>query len=334
MSNFRRVDPPCGRPDPKLWKKSCCPPTFRSVHRGEFKIVAVDQLVNENNEGQKLNPARSQGIDWVNVATISNSFLVKGFDVTLMPPIVLTDGTVIDGNNRVEALRQSGFNFACVYEVRIKDGKDVEDVFDEIGLGMNNHLSAKPVTLKDCEIRLMKFFYRQRKYDLESGIQWFSTFDHPFSDRKVEDAVDKVISSMREAETMSPFKTSSVIDLLKRKGRDTDVRIFNYKKGWDNPRNSTYLLRTLYDAMKDYSKEGCKPMVAFLSGFNAEETANARKTAEEQVKAMNGLLIKVSTLIAAEVERGNTPELLKLVDWVPQITNEETDFIPTDNRED
>ncbi len=100
MSNFRKVDPPCGRPDPKWWKKSCCPPTFRSVYRGEFKIVAVDQLVNENNEGQKLNPARSQGIDWVNVATISNSFLVKGFDVTLMPPIVLTDGTVIDGNNR------------------------------------------------------------------------------------------------------------------------------------------------------------------------------------------------------------------------------------------
>ena len=213
MSNFRKVDPPCGRPDPKWWKKSCCPPTFRSVYRGEFKIVAVDQLVNENNEGQKLNPARSQGIDWVNVATISNSFLVKGFDVTLMPPIVLTDGTVIDGNNRVEALRQSGFNFACVYEVRIKDGKDVEDVFDEIGLGMNNHLSAKPVTLKDCEIRLTKYFKRQGKYDLESGIQWFSTFDHPFSEKKVQGTVDKVISNMRESETMSPFKANTVIDL-------------------------------------------------------------------------------------------------------------------------
>ena len=45
-------------------------------------------------------------------------------------------------------------------------------------------------------------------------------------------------------------------------------------------------------------------------------------------------LLKSPQLIAGEVEKGNTPELLKLVDWVPQITNEETDFIPTDNRED
>ena len=97
MSNFRRVDPPCGRPDPKWWKKSCCPPTFRSVHRGEFKIVAVDQLVNENNEGQKLNPARSQGIDWVNVATISNSFLVKGFVITSMSSYLKRSETHIMG---------------------------------------------------------------------------------------------------------------------------------------------------------------------------------------------------------------------------------------------
>ena len=56
----------------------------------------------------------------MNVATISNSFLVKGFDVTLMPPIVLSDGTVIDGNNRVEALRQSGFNFALRLESKME----------------------------------------------------------------------------------------------------------------------------------------------------------------------------------------------------------------------
>ena len=335
MSNFRRVDPPCGRPDPKWWKKSCCPPIFRSVYRGEFKIVAVDQLVNENNEGQKLNPARSQGIDWVNVATISNSFLVKGFDVTLMPPIVLSDGTVIDGNNRVEALRQSGFNFACVYEVKIKDGKDVEDVFDEIGLGMNNHLSAKPVTLKDCEIRLTKYFKRQGTYDLESGIKWFSTFDHPFSEKKVQGTVDKVISNMRESETMSPFKANTVIDLLKRKGKDTDVRVFNYKKGWNGTRNSTYLLRTFYDALEDYAdNQTKKPMVAFLSGFDAKETSQARRDAEKQIRELNGLLVSAAVGIAAEVKKGNNPQLLKLEEWTPQITNEETDFIPPSPPED
>ena len=32
--------------------------------------------------------------------------------------------------------------------------------------------------------------------------------------------VDKVISNMRESETMSPFKANTVIDLLKRKGKE------------------------------------------------------------------------------------------------------------------
>ena len=45
-------------------------------------------------------------------------------------------------------------------------------------------------------------------------------------------------------------------------------------------------------------------------------------------------LLKSPRLSQAEVEKGKMPELLKLVDWVPQITNEETDFIPPDNRED
>tara|TARA_B100001287_G_scaffold272616_1_gene274570 strand:+ start:278 stop:1297 length:1020 start_codon:yes stop_codon:yes gene_type:complete len=339
MDNFRKVDPPCGRPDAKWWKRDCCPPSFKSVHKGEFKVVAVDQLVNENDEGQKLNPARSQGIDWKNVAAISDSFLVKGFNTMLMPPIVLSDGTVIDGNNRVEALRQAGFEFACVYEVKIKDGKDIEDVFDEVGLGMNNHLSSKPVTLKDCKVRLRKYFERKGKYDLESGIEWFSTFDHPFSEKKVQDAVDKVISNVRESKTMSPFRANTVIDLLKRKGKDTDVRVFNYKKGWDDPRNSTYLLRTLYDSLKDYQGAGggakaTKPMVAFLSGFDAKEVAKARKDAEKQIKEMNGLLNAASVLIAAEVMKGNNPQLLKLEEWTPQITNEETDFIPPEDTED
>ena len=84
MSYFRKVDPLVVDLTPSGGKKVVVHQHSDQCTEAEFKIVAVDQLVNENNEGQKLNPARSQGIDWVNVATISNSFLVKGFDVTLI----------------------------------------------------------------------------------------------------------------------------------------------------------------------------------------------------------------------------------------------------------
>ena len=55
--------------------------------------------------------------------------------------------------------------------------------------------------------------------------------------------------------------------------------------------------------------------------------------AHHQVAAP-GLLASAAVGIAAEVKQGKMPELLKLENWTPQITNEETDFIPTDNRED
>ena len=140
---------------------------------------------------------------------------------------------------------------------------------------------------------------------------------------------------MRESETMSPFKSNTVIDLLKRKGKDTDVRVFNYKKGWNGTRNSTYLLRTFYDALEDYADDQTKkPMVAFLSGFDAKETAQARKDAERQIRELNGLLNAAAVFIAAEVKKGNNPQLLKLEEWTPQITNEETDFIPPSLPED
>ena len=59
MSNFSY----CGKPDPKWWKKVV-------VH--QHILYLFDQTTQH--------PARSQGIDWVNVATISNK---KGFDLLL-----------------------------------------------------------------------------------------------------------------------------------------------------------------------------------------------------------------------------------------------------------
>ena len=44
----------------------------------------------------------------------NQTFINQGFDTTKMPPTVLTDGKVIDGNTRVEALRNIEQGYICM----------------------------------------------------------------------------------------------------------------------------------------------------------------------------------------------------------------------------
>ena len=146
---FYQVERPCGMPDTQWWNENCKIKTFKTVTPIGFKVRPISELNNMNEAGLRLNPARSQGIDWQNVRALELSFVNQGFDTTKMPPIVLTDGKVIDGNTRVEALRNIEQGYICVYEVEIKEGYDIEDVYDEIGLGTVSytHLTLPTILL-------------------------------------------------------------------------------------------------------------------------------------------------------------------------------------------
>jgi len=323
---FYKVDRPCGMPDPQWWEDNCKVKSFRTVNVIGFKVRPISELKNENEAGQKLNPARSQGIDFQNVNALQLSFINQGFDTTKMPPIVLTDGTVIDGNNRVEGFRNIEQNYVCVYEVEIKDGFTIDDVYDEIGLGMNNHLASKPMQKSDCEKRLALFFKRIGEENTQKGLEWFTTFDHPFTKEDVKGMIDKVISKKRFADTMSPFNAKTARQWLEKNNYESDVVMLNMTK---KPHSAeTYFLRAFYEVLMHFNKTSkIKPMTGFLSGFDAESADEARKSAEKRAKILNKAINNLVVKAKESHEQGEDFELIKLDGWMPQVTGKEDDVV-------
>ena len=323
---FYKVDRPCGMPDPQWWEDNCKVKSFRTVNAIGFKVRPIDELKNENEAGQKLNPARSQGIDFQNVNALQLSFVNQGFDTTKMPPIILTDGQVIDGNTRVEALRNIEQNFVCVYEVEVKDGFTIDDVYDEIGLGMNNHLASKPMQKSDCEKRLALFFGRIGEENVEKGIEWFSTFDHPYTKDDIKSIIDKVIAKKRFADTMSPFKAKTARKWLEDHNYNSDVVMLNAQKSKQSA--ETYLLRAFYEVLIHFNETSeIKPMTGFLSGFDAESANEARKQAKKQAKILNKAINNLVVKAKESHSQGEDFELIKLDQWMPQVTGKEDDLV-------
>ena len=323
---FYKVDRPCGMPDPQWWEDNCKVKSFRTVNAIGFKVRPIDELKNENEAGQKLNPARSQGIDFQNVNALQLSFVNQGFDTTKMPPIILTDGQVIDGNTRVEALRNIEQNFVCVYEVEVKDGFIIDDVYDEIGLGMNNHLASKPMQKGDCEKRLALFFGRIGEENVEKGIEWFSTFDHPYTKDDIKSIIDKVIAKKRFADTMSPFKAKTARKWLEDHNYNSDVVMLNAQKSKQSA--ETYLLRAFYEVLIHFNETSeIKPMTGFLSGFDAESANEARKQAKKQAKILNKAINNLVVKAKESHSQGEDFELIKLDQWMPQVTGKEDDLV-------
>lgn len=323
---FYQIERPCGMPDTQWWNDNCKTKTFKTVTPIGFKVRPISELNNENEAGQKLNPARSQGIDWQNVRALELSFINQGFDTTKMPPIVLTDGRVIDGNTRVEALRNIEQGYICVYEVEIKDGYDIEDVYDEIGLGMNNHLASKPVQKSDCEKRLAVFFSRMGTTEKKKGVEWFSTFDHPFTKEQVNDMVDKVIKHKRIGDTMSPFNMQTAKKWLEKNGKDTEVVMLNFS---GTKRSSeTYFLRTFKEVLLHFNETSeILPITGFLSNVEAEDAEDARKAAVTEIKRLNKAINNLSVKIKEAHSKGEDFELLQLDAWMPQLTDVENDLV-------
>ena len=323
---FYQVERPCGMPDTQWWNENCKTKTFKTVNPIGFKVRPISELKNENEAGQKLNPARSQGIDWQNVRALELSFINQGFDTTKMPPIVLTDGRVIDGNTRVEALRNIEQGYICVYEVEIKEGYDIEDVYDEIGLGMNNHLASKPIQKSDCVKRLALFFKRMGITEKQKGIEWFSTFDHPFTKDQVNEIVDKVVKNKRVEDTMSPFKMDSARKWLEQNGKETDVVMLNCTG--TKRSKETYFLRTLNEVLERFDKTSeILPIVGFVSNVEAEDVDEARKSAEVEIKRLNKAINNLSVKIREAHAKGEDFELLQLDAWMPQVTDKEHDLV-------
>ena len=104
MTQFASFDSPCDVIDLSVYKNLKLP-QYRTVEVIGIKNLQVDSINFKNSLGQVINIARSTGTDKQHVKNLLESFLVRGWDTSKIPPIVEeSDWTLYDGYSRHEAL--------------------------------------------------------------------------------------------------------------------------------------------------------------------------------------------------------------------------------------
>ena len=86
---FYKLDSKCSVPPISLYARNCKIPKFRTFVNLEFVELELSQVDNTNEQGQEVNDARAQGTDKINRDDLRSSFLTKGIDTSVVPPIVV-----------------------------------------------------------------------------------------------------------------------------------------------------------------------------------------------------------------------------------------------------
>lgn len=329
MTQFVPFSSPCDVVDETLYDNFNYP-KYRTVDIVGIKNLPVDSIKFKNSNGQIINLARSTGTDKENVKGLKESFIIQGWDVSKVPPIVEeNDDTLYDGFSRHEALLDKDHQESPYLVVKRKSEFTVDDVIDEIGLGANNHSQSRKATMIDFKKRFESFVIRQKRDGKEvttnDGIEWFASIPNAFSDEKILDAIEDVFSVEKARQNMEAFtkrqaqeKGAELLNLDRSK-----VFAINKQKGG---RSRTYLQRVAIDIIEYYKEHADVPsVVGFLSKVEAEESRAQRKELEKDVEAIN----RAMSSLADCYKRDPDYNFIKLVGHLPQVIDEETDLIET-----
>lgn len=250
----------------------------------------TDSIIYVNDKGQIVNLARFTGTDNVNRAGILSSLQTNGLCVTEVPPIVLKDGRLLDGYTRQSVIVGMEQDTWVYLVVELKDGFTIEDAYDEVGLGANNHLTSKPATIQDFKKRLGSWMNRQNVTPtLHDCIAWFNNISHSFDDKQVKNACEDVMNKHLTSVTMESFdsKTAATLgaEILQLEGEK--VLAFNNS-------NETYFKRVVYDQLMHFDATGdVAPVVGFLDKVPAEDADPARKAMRKKAAKINRAFAKL-----------------------------------------
>jgi hypothetical protein len=316
---FQKISVPCGVP--KLdWFKNLELPKFRTANVIGLEIRECSSIIYTNDKGQEINVARATGTDYVNREKIKNSIEVNGVQVDVIPPVILPDGTSIDGFTRGGALKVLEQEKWVYLVVDLKDGFSIEDLKDELGLGCNNHSPSKPATEEDFEVRLRGWAVRREKTPtVQECMNWWNDIPHSFSQKVVENRCTKVVNNIMASTSMvSLNKEAAAIlakDILKEKLPE-NAKVIAINNG-----NTTYYKRAFFEALEVVA-EGKVPFpVGFLQNVTAERADDERKKLTKQVAKLN----KMFRVAAEKYNNDPTFELLSIEGFVPQALNLEDD---------
>ena len=295
-------------------------PKFRTANVVGLEIRECSSIIYTNDRGQEINVARATGTDYVNREKIKNSIGVNGIQVDVIPPVILPDGTSIDGFTRGGALKVLEQEKWVYLVVDLKDGFSIEDLKDELGLGCNNHSPSKLATEDDFEVRLRSWVVRQEKSPtVQECMNWWNDIPHSFSQKVVENRCTRVVNNIMASTSMVSLNKEAAAtlakDILKEKLPE-NAKVIAINNG-----NTTYHKRAFFEALEVVA-EGKVPFpVGFLQNVTAERADDERKKLIKQIAKLN----KMFRVAAEKYNNDPTFELLSIEGFVPQALNLEDD---------
>ena len=314
---FENISVPCGVP--KLdWFKNLELPKFRTANVVGLEIRDCSSIIYTNDKGQEINVARSTGTDYVNRERIKTSIEVNGIQIDVIPPVILRDGTSVDGFTRGGALKVLEQEKWVYLVVGLKDGFSIEDLKDELGLGCNDHSPSKPSTEDDFEVRLRNWILRQESSPtVQECMNWWNSISHSFSQKIVENRCNKVVNNIMASSSMVSFnkvEAETVAKKILKEKLPENAAVIAINNG-----NKTYYQRAFFEALQVVSNGKVPVPVGFLQNVTAEKADDERKKLTKNIAKLN----KMFRVAAERYNTDPTFELLSIEGFVPQALGAE-----------
>lgn len=281
----------CEVPDVNLLPKAEKRRKFRSA---TYKTTIIEDLANIDVGGTTVkNRARSGGTDNINTENLEGEFDC-GIRYDQLPPIVAyVEGVLklIDGFTRYRALTRRG-QVAWAFDVyEINEGYTLEDLFDEIGLGANNHPASKSAVVDDFVIRGLNWVKRQDHVVSEDEIRnWVNSISHTFTQKKVNNIAKSIQQKAYPDKTLRTFKSDEVESYLSihgfTSGGKVDDEGFAGRIICAEP-NGTYVPRNFCHILKDVAEGKRSKVHLYVPGGKKAE--QAPKLIEDSMEELNDL---------------------------------------------
>lgn len=304
-------------------------PTFKSLSAPKFECAEYKGIEvkdwNTLNIQQLTNKARAGGVDTNNINGLISGFQV-GYRVNEHPPILMIlpngDVEVWDGYNRYNAsceLKIADFPF-LVFSLKKEWENRIDDAYDIVSLGSNNHATAKRHTINDFVNRGVCYAKRNESTLSKDQIRgWINIINHSFTNKQIDDIVDKIYQQTTIAVNIAPYvhpknakqKVSEIIQT----GSSTNPVIVCCKE-------NTYIERAFLQIMKNFVENSIDEtdVVTYTKGCEtAEEVVKQRKDAIVYLKKLDTLVVqyvtkRLTTQSSAYSVSGALPQLLGIED--------------------
>tara|TARA_B100000287_G_scaffold406167_1_gene430346 strand:+ start:1210 stop:2208 length:999 start_codon:yes stop_codon:yes gene_type:complete len=277
----------CDVPDPSRLPNRESRRKFRSGTYSHTIIEEVNKI--DTGGGTEKNKARAEGTDTVHADALFGEFQ-KGIRYSELPPIVIKVGSVfklVDGFTRVRALKRKKQE-KWVFDVyELNDGHKLKDLFREIGLGANNHISQKKSTRADFILGGIEWVSEQEGNVSKDRIKdWVNGIPHSFYNDQVNTIVNRIFEKSHPDTSVATFTEASASSYLDGMGYASKGAIDGdgfVGRTFAATSNATHGPRNFCHVLKDFKEYGRKTRVNLFAP-NGTAAKDVEKVIEDQKK--------------------------------------------------